>query len=104
MPLTSTICSFPRHPHRIELSLSDRTDLRAPQDLAKQLRMQINVQVCGHSFPDLADTALFETWTRDPFRPHDRVARQIERLRTPESPPTRKSEAIIRRPSGNVIW
>jgi PIN domain nuclease of toxin-antitoxin system len=41
--------------------------LRAPQDLAKQLRMQIGVQVCGHSFPDLAETALFENWTRDPF-------------------------------------
>ena len=41
--------------------------LRAPQDLAKQLRMQINVQICDHSFPDLAETALFETWTRDPF-------------------------------------
>lgn len=41
--------------------------VRAPQDLAKQLRVQIGVQVCGHSFPDLADTALFEKWTRDPF-------------------------------------
>jgi PIN domain nuclease of toxin-antitoxin system len=41
--------------------------VRAPQDLAKQLRMQIGVKVCDHSFPDLAETALFETWTRDPF-------------------------------------
>ena len=41
--------------------------IRAPQDLAKQLRMQINVQVCNHSFTDLTETALFETWTRDPF-------------------------------------
>ncbi len=41
--------------------------IRAPQDLAKQLRMQIGVQVCGHPFPELAETALFETWTRDPF-------------------------------------
>jgi len=41
--------------------------IRAPQDLAKQLRMQINVQVCNHSFADLTETALFETWTRDPF-------------------------------------
>ena len=44
-----------------------RRIVRAPQDLAKQLRMQIGVQVCAHSFPDLADTALFENWTRDPF-------------------------------------
>ncbi len=41
--------------------------IRAPQDLAKQLRSQIGVKVCDHSFPDLAETALFETWTRDPF-------------------------------------
>jgi len=41
--------------------------IRAPLDLAKQLRMQLGVRVCDHSFPDLAETALFETWTRDPF-------------------------------------
>jgi len=41
--------------------------IRAPQDLAKQLRMQIGVRVCDHSFADMVDTALFETWTRDPF-------------------------------------
>jgi PIN domain nuclease of toxin-antitoxin system len=41
--------------------------VRAPLDLAKQLRMQIGVQVCDHPLPDLAETALFETWTRDPF-------------------------------------
>jgi PIN domain nuclease of toxin-antitoxin system len=41
--------------------------LRSPQDLAKQLRTQLNVTVCNHSFADLAETALFESWTRDPF-------------------------------------
>jgi PIN domain nuclease of toxin-antitoxin system len=41
--------------------------IRAPQDLAKQLRMQIGAKICDRSFSDLADTALFETWTRDPF-------------------------------------
>jgi PIN domain nuclease of toxin-antitoxin system len=41
--------------------------IRAPQDLAKQLRTQIGVAVCDHSFADMAETALFETWTRDPF-------------------------------------
>jgi len=41
--------------------------VRAPLDLAKQLRMQLNVQVCNRSFADLAETALFENWTRDPF-------------------------------------
>jgi PIN domain nuclease of toxin-antitoxin system len=41
--------------------------IRNPLDLAKQLRTQLGVQVCKHSFPDMAETALFETWTRDPF-------------------------------------
>jgi PIN domain nuclease of toxin-antitoxin system len=41
--------------------------IRNPLDLAKQLRMQLGVQVCNHSFADTAETALFETWTRDPF-------------------------------------
>lgn len=41
--------------------------IRNPLDLAKQLRTQLGVQVCDHSFPDLAETALFESWTRDPF-------------------------------------
>jgi PIN domain nuclease of toxin-antitoxin system len=41
--------------------------IRTPQDLAKQLKMQIDVRVCNHPFPDLAETALSETWTRDPF-------------------------------------
>lgn len=41
--------------------------IRNPLDLAKQLRIQLGVQVCDHSFADMAETALFETWTRDPF-------------------------------------
>ena len=41
--------------------------IRNPLDLAKQLRTQLGVQVCNHSFADMAETALFESWTRDPF-------------------------------------
>ena len=41
--------------------------IRAPLDLTKQLRTQLGVRICDHSFADLAETALFETWTRDPF-------------------------------------
>lgn len=41
--------------------------LRAPGDLARQMRMQLGVTVCNHSFADLTETALFENWTRDPF-------------------------------------
>lgn len=41
--------------------------VHAPLDLAKQLRTQLNVKICDHSFSDIAETALFESWTRDPF-------------------------------------
>jgi PIN domain nuclease of toxin-antitoxin system len=44
-----------------------RRIIRNPLDLAKQLRIQLGVQICNHSFADTAETALFETWTRDPF-------------------------------------
>ena len=40
---------------------------RVAQDIVKQLREQIGLQVCEHSFADVAETAMFETWTRDPF-------------------------------------
>ena len=33
--------------------------IRNPLDLAKQLRTQLGVKVCDHSFPDLAETALY---------------------------------------------
>jgi PIN domain nuclease of toxin-antitoxin system len=44
-----------------------RRIIRAPQDLANQLRVQIGVKVCDRSFAGMAEAALFETWTRDPF-------------------------------------
>ena len=40
---------------------------RIPQDIVKQLREQVGLQVCDHSFADIAETATFESWTRDPF-------------------------------------
>jgi PIN domain nuclease of toxin-antitoxin system len=41
--------------------------LRSPLDIAKQLRTQLGVQICQLTLADVAETALFETWTRDPF-------------------------------------
>jgi PIN domain nuclease of toxin-antitoxin system len=40
---------------------------RVPQDILRQLREQIGLRICDHSFPDIAETATFESWTRDPF-------------------------------------
>jgi PIN domain nuclease of toxin-antitoxin system len=41
--------------------------LRSPLDIAKQLRTQIGLEICQLTMADIAETALFETWTRDPF-------------------------------------
>ena len=40
---------------------------RVSQDIVKQLREQVGLRVCDHSFADVAETATFEAWTRDPF-------------------------------------
>jgi len=40
---------------------------RVAQDIVKQLREQVGLRVCDHSFADVAETATFEAWTRDPF-------------------------------------
>jgi PIN domain nuclease of toxin-antitoxin system len=43
---------------------------RVSQDILRQLREQVGLRVCDHSFADVAEAATFESWTRDPF---DRV-------------------------------
>jgi PIN domain nuclease of toxin-antitoxin system len=40
---------------------------RVPQDILRQLREQVGLKVCDHSFADVAEAATFESWTRDPF-------------------------------------
>ena len=40
---------------------------RVAQDIVRQLREQVGLRVCDHSFVDVAETATFESWTRDPF-------------------------------------
>ncbi len=40
---------------------------RVAQDIVKQLREQLGMRVCDRSFADVAETATFESWTRDPF-------------------------------------
>ena len=41
--------------------------MRVARDIVKQLREQLGLRICDHSFADVAETATFETWTRDPF-------------------------------------
>jgi len=40
---------------------------RVSEDIVTQLREQIGLRVCDHSFPDVAESVTFESWTRDPF-------------------------------------
>lgn len=73
--------------------------VRAPQDLIKQLKMQLGVRVCDHSFPDLAETALFENWTRDPF---DRLI--VAHAKSNNYAPLITSDSTIRRHYPKTIW
>lgn len=41
--------------------------LRPPAAILRQLRTQLDVELCDHSFVDIAETALTELWTREPF-------------------------------------
>ena len=47
--------------------LQNKILIRPPHDIVRQLKTQIGLGICAHSFPDIAETAVFETWTRDPF-------------------------------------
>ena len=42
----------------------------SPQDILVKLNVEVALTVCDHPFPMIAEVALGETWTRDPF---DRV-------------------------------
>jgi len=38
-----------------------------PQEILVKLNAEIGLRVCEHPFPIIAEIALGETWTRDPF-------------------------------------
>ena len=44
-----------------------RRIVQPPEALRKQLEVQIGLKVCTHPFTEIVETALSETWTRDPF-------------------------------------
>ena len=41
--------------------------IKPPMALFEQLQTLIGLRMSDHPFPAVAQTALFETWTRDPF-------------------------------------
>lgn len=72
---------------------------RVPQDIVKQLREQIGLQICEHSFADIAETATFESWTRDPF---DRVI--VAHAKANGYAPLVTADSEIRENYPKAIW
>ena len=70
-----------------------------PQALLHQLESQIGLQLCDHPFPAIVETALYETWTRDPF---DRVI--VAHARSNGYAPLVTSDAKIRANYPNAVW
>lgn len=67
--------------------------------LARQLESQIGLRVCDHPFPAVAQAALFEKWTRDPF---DRMI--VAQAKSNAYSPLITSDGKIREHYSNAIW
>lgn len=72
--------------------------VKQPLDLFNQLQIQISLQNKDDSFAAVLHTAMFETWTRDPF---DRVI--VAHARTVNSP-LLTSDSKIRENYPRGIW
>jgi PIN domain nuclease of toxin-antitoxin system len=72
--------------------------VKQPLALVNQLQIQIGLEVTDASFGAVLHTALFETWTRDPF---DRVI--VAHARTADSPLI-TSDAKIRENYPRAVW
>ncbi len=72
---------------------------RMPQDMLRQLREQIGMRVCDHSFADVADAVTFEAWTRDPF---DRII--VSHAKANGYAPLISGDEEIRKNYPRTIW
>ena len=73
--------------------------VQPPQALLSQLESQMGLKLCGHPFPAIVETALFETWTRDPF---DRVI--VAHARSNGYAPLVTSDSKIRKNYPRTVW
>ena len=73
--------------------------VQPPQVLLGQLGTQLGLKLCDHPFPAIVDTALFETWTRDPF---DRVI--VAHARSNAYSPLVTSDEKISQHYPRTIW
>ena len=73
--------------------------VQPPQALLNQLESQIGMRLCNHPFPSIVQTALLETWTRDPF---DRVI--VAHAKSNGYAPLITSDSEIRRHYNRTTW
>lgn len=73
--------------------------VQPPQVLFGQLETQLGLRLCDHPFPAIVQTALFETWTRDPF---DRVI--VAHARSNGYSPLVTSDGKIREHYPRTVW
>jgi PIN domain nuclease of toxin-antitoxin system len=70
-----------------------------PQELLTGIEAQIGLRVRDHSFAAVIQTALFETWTRDPF---DRVI--VAQAKADGMAPLVTSDQKIQRNYPQAVW
>jgi PIN domain nuclease of toxin-antitoxin system len=73
--------------------------LRQPHDIVRQLQTQLGLRICTQPFPSVAEAAVFETWTRDPF---DRMI--VAQAKTNGYAPLITADAKIRENYQRAIW
>lgn len=70
-----------------------------PQDILVKLNAEIGLTVCDHPFPIVAEVALGETWTRDPF---DRII--VAHAKANGVAPLLTKDETIRAHYSNARW
>jgi len=70
-----------------------------PQEILVKLGAEIGLTVCGHPFPAIAETALGETWARDPF---DRII--VAHAKSNGAAPLLTKDEQIRANYPNARW
>jgi PIN domain nuclease of toxin-antitoxin system len=70
-----------------------------PPDILVKLNAEIGLNVCDHPFPIIAEIALGETWTRDPF---DRII--VAHAKANGLAPLLTKDEVIRANYQNARW
>jgi PIN domain nuclease of toxin-antitoxin system len=70
-----------------------------PQEILVKLSAEVGLTVCSHPFPIVAEVALGETWTRDPF---DRII--VAHAKANGVSPLLTKDELIRANYPNARW